>query len=75
MSNTTVTEVQASQSRWRSKPAWVAVFAILGFVLGNWGGFELVGLTNETWEQLVELLLAGLAAFGVFNNPTSKDTF
>ena len=75
MSNTTVTEVQASQSRWRSKPAWVAVFAILGFVLGNWGLFDRIGLTNETWEQLVELLLAGLAAFGVFNNPTSKDTF
>ena len=82
MSNTTVTEkdstateAQASQSRWRSKTAWVAVFAILGFVLGNWGLFDKIGLTNESWQQLVELVLASLAAFGVFNNPTSKETF
>lgn len=75
MSNTTVTEVKESQSRWRSKPAWVAMFAIVGFVLGNWGLFDLIGLTNESWQQLVELVLAGMAAFGVFNNPTSKESF
>lgn len=75
MSNTTVTEVKASQSRWRSKAAWVAVAAIIGFVLGNWGLFDKIGLTDESWQQLVELVLAGLAAFGVFNDPTSKTTF
>ena len=63
------------QSRWRSKAAWVALLAIVGFVLGNWGLFDKIGLTNESWQQLVELVLAGMAAFGVFNNPTSKDTF
>lgn len=63
------------QSRWRSKAAWVAVAAIIGFVLGNWGLFDKIGLTDESWQQLVELVLASLAAFGVFNDPTSKSTF
>lgn len=75
MSNASVTEQKGMQSRWRSKAAWVAVAAIIGFVLGNWGLFDKIGLTEESWQQLVELVLAGLAAFGVFNNPTSKTTF
>lgn len=68
-------ENKTVQSRWRSKAAWVAVFAIMGFVLGNWGLFDRIGLTNESWQQLVELVLAGLAAFGVFNDPTSRTSF
>lgn len=63
------------QSRLKSKAAWVAVLAIIGFVLGNWGLFEVIGLTDETWQQLVELILAALAAFGVFNNPTDAQNF
>lgn len=63
------------QNRLKSKAAWVAVFALIGFILGNWGLFDVIGLTNETWQQLVELLLAALAAFGIFNNPTESDHF
>ena len=63
------------QSRWKSKAAWVALFALLGFVLGNWGLFERIGLTDQGWQTFVELLLAALTAFGVLNNPTSQDHF
>lgn len=63
------------QNRFRSKAAWMAMLAIFGFILGNWGLFEVIGLTNETWQQLVELILAALAAFGVFNNPTDAQNF
>lgn len=63
------------QNRFRSKAAWVAVAAIIGFVLGNWGLFEVIGLTDETWKTLVDLILAALAAFGVFNNPTDAQNF
>ena len=73
--NTIMSDNYVMQSRWRSKAAWVAVAAIIGFVLGNWGLFDKIGLTDESWQQLVELVLAGLAAFGVFNDPTCKTTF
>lgn len=74
MQNNTNT-LTTTQNRLKSKAAWVASFALLGFVLGNWGLFDVIGLTNETWEKLVELILAALAAFGVFNNPTASDSF
>ena len=63
------------QNRLKSKAAWLAIFALLGFVFGNWGLFEAVGLTDDTWQKLVELVLAALAAFGVFNNPTESEHF
>ena len=74
MQNNTNT-LATTQNRLKSKATWVAIFALLGFVLGNWGLFDVIGLTNETWEKLVELILAALAAFGVFNNPTASDSF
>ena len=63
------------QNRWKSKTAWVSLFALLGFLLGNWGLFDLIGLTDQGWQTFVELLLASLMAFGVFNNPTAQDRF
>ena len=44
-----------------------------GVRAGN-GLFERVGLTDESWKALVELVLAAMAV-GVFNNPTSGDSF
>lgn len=63
------------QNRLKSLAAWVALFAVVGFVFGNWGLFEKIGLTNETWKTLTELILAALAAFGILNNPTDKENF
>ena len=36
-----------TQNRWKSKAAWVAMFALVGFLLGNWGLFEKIGLTDD----------------------------
>lgn len=63
------------QNRFKSKAAWTAVFAIIGFILGNWGLFDVIGLTSESWEKFVELILGALMAFGVFNNPTDAEKF
>ena len=63
------------QSRWTSRVAGASVFALVGFLLGNWGLFERIGLTDETWQTLVELVLAMLTAFGVFNNPTDAEKY
>lgn len=63
------------QNRLKSKVAWVSILAIIGFILGNWGLYDQIGLTAESWQQLCDLLLAAMAAFGVFNNPTNQDEF
>lgn len=63
------------QNRLRSKAAWVAVASLIGFFLGNYGLYDVIGLTNETYQQLVNMIFACLAAFGVFNNPTNENGF
>lgn len=63
------------QSRFKSKVAWLAVASLIGFLLGNYGLYDTVGLTNESYQQLVNLVFACLAAFGVFNNPTTNNEF
>ena len=64
-----------TQSRWTSKAAWITVAALLGFLLGNYGLYNAIGLTNETYQTLVNLILAALSAFGIFNDPTNKTGF
>lgn len=61
-----------SQSRWRSKYLWISVAAVIAFILGNWGLYEKVGLNNESFQNLVNLVLSALAAAGIINNPTDK---
>ena len=63
------------QNRFKSKAAWLTVFALIGFLLGNYGLYDAIGLTNETYQTLVNLLLASASAFGIFNNPTDKESF
>lgn len=60
------------QNRLKSKVLWLAMFALVGFILGNWGLFELLGLTSETFNTLTELVLAVLIGLGVVNNPTDQ---
>jgi uncharacterized membrane protein len=63
------------QNRLRSKAAWAAIAALLGFILGNYGLYDAIGLTDKSYQALVDLIFAALAAFGIFNNPTDSENF
>ncbi len=64
-----------TQKRWRSKPAWAALFGLVGLLFSIYGLYDILGITSETWQALVNALLAALVAFGVLNNPTDPDHF
>lgn len=64
-----------TQSRWTSKAAWASLLGFIGLLFGNLGLYEKIGITAETWQTLVNALLSALVAFGIFNDPTSKDTY
>lgn len=55
------------QSRWRSATAWTSVVGLIYFT------YVLIA-QREAPEilKLLELLVATLIGFGVFNNPTDK---
>jgi len=62
-------------NRLKSKTAWVAVFALVGFILGNYGLYDKIGLTDQSYQTVINLLFAVLTAFGIFNNPTDSENF
>jgi hypothetical protein len=59
-----------TQKWYQSKAAWIAIAALLGFVVKNWVGWEI-----PQFDTFIDLLLVAAAAVGIFNNPTSKNSF
>lgn len=64
-----------TQNRWKSPVVWTSLAALLFFVLKTWGLFEWTGLSKDSFDQLISLIVAVLAAFGVLNNPTDPQNF
>ena len=63
------------QERWKSKAAWTSLLTLIGLCLANFGGYEALGITSETWQTLTTAFLAALTAFGILNNPTDGENF
>ena len=58
------------QSRWKSWALWTSIAALIVFCVKEFAGIDI----SETVNQFLNLLLPVLVAFGVINNPTSKNT-
>ncbi len=58
------------QNRLRSWPLWMAIAALVIYVVKLSTGFDL----GPIWDELANLLLPVLVGFGIVNNPTSKNT-
>lgn len=59
------------QIRWTSKAAWVVLISSTAIILGYFVSQETVTVI----EGVLGAILVVLEAFGVFNNPTDKDSF
>lgn len=58
------------QSRWKSWALWTSIAALIVFCVKEFAGIDI----SKTVEGLLNVLLPVLVAFGVVNNPTSKNT-
>lgn len=63
------------QSRLNSRVFWVAAVALLAFILGNWGLYDYIGLTAESFQKFADAILAVCVALGVFNNPNDAENW
>ncbi|MDP4120983.1 MAG: holin [Bacillota bacterium] len=63
------------QNRLKSIAVWATLLPILLFIGSQYGLFQFIGLTKESFSELWGLVMAALAAFGILNNPTDKSTF
>ena len=62
--------MEVKQSRWSSWALYVALGALVVFVVKHTVGIDI----SETVSEFLDVLLPLLVAFGVVNNPTSKNT-
>ena len=53
----------------KSPVLWASLAAMVAFVAKEWCGYEIPKI-----DVFVELLIALLAAFGIVNNPNSRNT-
>lgn len=58
-------------SKWKNKGLWVSLFALVAFILNTYGLMPKLGLTNETFDTLVNLILPILIMLGVISDPSS----
>lgn len=58
------------QSRLRSPVAWTTLAALVFFIVKHWVGFEI-----PMFDEFITLAISAALAFGILNNPESKDSF
>lgn len=54
----------------KSPVVWTTLAALIFFIAKEWCGYEI-----PSWDRFVELVLALAVAFGIVNNPNSRNTF
>lgn len=59
------------QNRWRSWALWMSIAALIVFCVKQFGGVDISSPVNE----IMNLVLPIMVAFGVINNPTDGENF
>lgn len=57
-----------SQKKWQSKYFWLAIASLISFVLGNYGLYDAIGMTNESFQKFLDLIFVALTALGIWND-------
>lgn len=64
-----------TQSRWKSKIVWTTILSLVVLVGGNYGLWDAIGMTSETFQQAANLVLTVLVTVGILNNPSDAEKF
>ena len=65
----------ALRDRLRSRVLWAAFAGCVMTVFSAFGLWEKIGISSETFREVIAAIGALLAAFGVFNDPTNREGF
>lgn len=61
------------QNRFKSKVVWVTIVSLVILIGGNYGLWDKIGMTSETFQTAANLVLSVLVALGIINNPTDSE--
>lgn len=62
-------------NRLKSKTVWVTFIALIMLLGGNYGLWDAIGMTAETFQTAANLVLTILVGIGILNNPTDSEKF
>lgn len=60
------------QNRFKSWALWVSFAGAVWVILSTFGIPEKIGLTEDTFNTILDAIGSLLIAFGIVNNPTNK---
>ena len=63
------------QNRFTSWVAWLTLLPVLMILGDSYGLWNFIKMDGDTFTKLFMSIGALLVAFGIFQNPTSKDSF
>ena len=63
------------RGRLRSRVLWAAIAGCIMTILSAFDVWDKIGITAQGFSEIVAAIGAVLAAFGVFNDPTSREVF
>lgn len=57
-------------NKFKNYGLWVSIFSLIGLILQNFGLLDSMGITNDTYQNIVQAVLAVLTAAGIISNPS-----
>lgn len=63
------------QNRFKSWALWVSVAGAIWVILSVFNVPEKIGITNQTFNTILDAVGTILIGFGICNNPTDKENF
>ena len=61
--------IKSIKNKLKSYPMWIALFSLIALIANNFFDYEV-----PEWDAIVNAIMTILIAFGVVNNPNSRDT-
>lgn len=57
-----------AQPKWKSKIFWAGILSLLIALAGQFGLWDVIGMTNETAQNIADTVLTLIGMFGVWND-------
>jgi uncharacterized membrane protein len=54
---------------------WVSLFSLISLILANYGLYDAIGMTSDTFQTVVNAFLGLLVTAGIISNPASGTGF
>ena len=64
-----------TQNRWKSPILWTSIAGLILLILNTLNVLPRLGLTDQTFNTIVQSIIGALVLVGILNNPTDSKNF